>query len=181
MPKGNRLYHSALVKGGPQWLKLTGPVKKGQYGYFVEVENADGEKLNLNAENEQIGQQLEQCQRGTWYEFTASGTKEKATVEIVDESGTMVEPPATAPSRSSAPPSRPGAAPKRAGPRETVRQEGASLSKIMRACLAVAHDLEEAYEKHYGAPMSENARTMAISLAIEINRRGGDLSTLTEG
>lgn len=169
MPKPNRLYHSALVKADETVLMLTGPVKTGQYGAFVPVKLADGSTATLNAENDQIANQLRAVPQGVWVHIQASGTKESASLDIVDEDGDSYNAPAGAPAPRQ--PARNGSP----APRQESAQKP-SLEKVMRACIKVAHDIDAAYTEAYKEPMSENVRTLAISMAISVLRGDGPLT-----
>lgn len=177
------VYHSALAaatRNEGLWIRLTStvqPSKNKQSPGFVNFEvNEDPGKYFYNVENHRIKAHLGLLKQGEWYNISASGRDEDAFLDIVDGNGEPVEEGAQQePAPKPAPSGRPAPAPGTRSAAPAPKQQ-ASLQRVLRACLAVAHDLDAAYTEHYGEPMNENVRSIAISLAIAVHRGDGPLT-----
>lgn len=155
------VFHSALVKAGPVRMQITSDVLKSKFGKedYVIFELEGGETHTYAIENDGIRATLENLPKNQWLTVHASGSRDTAAIQV-DE----------APTQGQIAGARAASVAAKAAPHI---QPAKSMSELMKECLRAAHDLEVWYDKEFGGAMTENARALAISFAIEGSRSPG--------
>lgn len=160
------VYHSALRNAGPLTVAFTSEVKESQYRGkppYVEFKvQGDDSTYQYNVENEGIAALIKDLPRNEWIEVQAEGTKEEADLLVTRDihspkAGSGDPPPAPARRQAATPPPPPDS-------------NGDSLALTFWRCLDVSASLCDQFKQKHGREMTENDRSIAISLAIEVHR-----------
>ena len=171
--KRKPLYHSDLRENPVRLTVLTAPTASRYPGRlpYVRVRLAeDGTERLLELENEAVSQVIAKL-KGRTATVVASGSRESAVLQVLDEDATIAYPA----SHPLAPAARvvPEAA--------TAVTAEPSLARRYFAALEVATAVLDEYERRHGAPPSENQRCLATTLFLESLRGGTSLRVSESG
>jgi hypothetical protein len=171
------VYHSALREKGPIRMAFTSEVKQSKYAGkppFVYFKVAgDDTEYQYTVENPTVEQQINDALsafgKDTYIMVEAAGTKDTAVLHTsaAEDDGSPASVPQQAP--QSAQDAHGGSQ----APTQQGGQPQKSLARNLWECLQAAKDVADAFQQKYGREMTENERTIAISLYIERNRGNG--------
>ena len=171
--KRKPLYHSDL-RGKPVRLTVLAVPKASRWPEgrpYTRVRLAeDGTEHLLEIENEAVLQVLAQL-KGRTVTVIASGSRESAALQVLDEDATLAYPT-----------SHPLAPATRVVPEAAAEVTAEpSLARRYFAALQAAATVLEEFERRYGAPPTEHQRAVATTLFLESLRGGHPLRMGTQG